>query len=94
MSAAGTTSGGRRSLVLAGTVAVLLFPMGHCVGSYLLTSDAPGVSSPLLERPAAKYKVCIEDTPYMRFHHMDLIKEIRDAGVREAAIRKVSFGSC
>ncbi|MEW6071532.1 MAG: hypothetical protein AB1726_02920 [Planctomycetota bacterium] len=86
------TNRGRRGLV-AGAALLVLCPLGLAIASRVLSlgGERP---PPLLERPAAEHERCIKDTPYMRFHHMDLLKELRDAGVRGGAKREVSLASC
>lgn len=83
-----------RTLSAVGAVLLIFFPMGYSLGAYLVRADALENVRPFLERPAPEFKECLEDAAYMRFHHMDLIKEIRDAGVRGGAIRSTSFSSC
>lgn len=87
-------SGKIRLMAAAGAIFLLLFPMGYSVASYLAHARAVEQVRPFLERPAPQIKECLDDAAYMRFHHMDLIKEIRDAGVRGGAIRSTSFASC
>ena len=83
-----------RLLAATAAMAMLLFPMGYSLASYLIKARAMEQVRPFLEKPAPNFKACLDDTVYMRFHHMDLIKEIRDAGVRGGAIRSTSLASC
>jgi hypothetical protein len=51
-------------------------------------------ANPFLEKPDPKYKECVRDTLYMRFHHMDLLKEIRVQVVREGIRSDLSLEQC
>jgi len=71
---------------------IIFFPLGYSV-----ISDALGQGNPrhqlFLERPDPKYDRCVKDTTYMRFHHMDLLKSIREAVVREGQRDKIGLTS-
>jgi len=65
--------------ILVGLAVVLLgltFPVWH--------SLAPGrsVEPPDLELPAGRLR-CVEETPYMRAHHVDLLDQWRESVVRD-----------
>ena len=65
--------------ILLGLVVVLAgltFPLWY--------SPATGRSAgpPALELPAGRSR-CVEDAPYMRAHHMDLLSRWRDSAARE-----------
>jgi len=57
---------------------LILSPIAYSAASRIFTRPP----KPFLERPEAKYKSCIEETEYMRFHHMDYLKEVREQYVR------------
>jgi hypothetical protein len=80
-----------KSTVAMATLAlVILLPIG-----YYAARDAFSRSTePFLEKPAPKYKECVRDTLYMRYHHMDLLKEIRDQVVREGKTSKITLENC
>lgn len=61
---------------------IILLPLGYSVVSYVLAHGSQS-SPPFIERPDKKYQSCVKETTYMRFHHMDLLKEIREDVVRE-----------
>ena len=94
MSAPDASSADKKRLAVVVAVLVMLFPLGYSVGSYLLSPHGTERARPLLEMPDPRHKACVEDTEYMRFHHMDYIKEMRDAGVRRGALREISLASC
>ena len=49
---------------------------------------------PFLERPDEKYDACIRETEYMRFHHMDYLKEVREEFVRHGNREGKGIASC
>jgi hypothetical protein len=83
----------RKVLFVVIPILVILFPLAYSVGAFLFSQGAQK-SQPFLEKPAAKYKKCVRDTTYMRFHHMDLLKEIRDESVREGKAEKITLENC
>ena len=93
MSAPDASGANRRRPAVIVAALVLLVPLGYSLGAYLLGGGG-AKALPLLEMPDPKHTSCVEDTEYMRFHHMDYIKEMRDAGVRRGALREISLASC
>jgi hypothetical protein len=83
----------RKGLVAVLAVVIIAFPLGYSVASSLLSARRVE-SPPLLEAPEHADEGCIRDIEYMRFRHMDLLTEMRDAGVRGGARREVSFSDC
>jgi len=75
-------SNNTRPIAMAIAVLLILIPAGYSAVSYVLAQGAQR-SRPFLERPDPKYDKCVKETTYMRFHHMDLLKEIREEVVRE-----------
>jgi hypothetical protein len=62
--------------------------------AYYLVLDALPREEPFLEKPDPKYEECVKDVDYMRFYHMDLLKEIRDEVVREGITSDISLEEC
>jgi len=82
-----------RALIVIITVVAILFPLGYSVVSAVFSQGTQS-SQPFLEKPDEKYENCVKDTTYMRFHHMDLLKEIRDEVMREGKRGEIGIGSC
>ena len=90
-------NGSTRVAVVAIVVVIILLPLGYSVVSSAFSQGAP-----LPEESDGDY--CLGDVPlkYMRFHHMDLLKEVRDEIVREGSgevefygeLRKVELDDC
>ena len=80
---------------LAAIVALLVF-VPLCVAAISqITGGAPDAPESFLEKPDPKYEDCIEDGAlYMRFHHWELLRSVREEVVRYGIRRKfVGYGS-
>ncbi len=88
-----TLNKNRKLLFVVIPILVILFPLGYGIAGFILSKDTQSVR-PFLEMPDAKYKKCVRDTTYMRFHHMDLLKGIRDESVREGKVDKITLENC
>lgn len=47
-----------------------------------------------LEEPDARWENCLRDLEYMRFHHMDLLKEARSDVIRNGLKGGVTLAGC
>ncbi len=72
---------------------IILLPIGYSVARALIprATDAPQV---FLEMPAAAFQDCVEETSYMRIHHMDLLKQIREDVIRDGIRGEVTLEQC
>jgi hypothetical protein len=72
---------------------LILIPLGHSiVGSVVRqSSETPEV---FLERPDAKYERCVKETSYMRFHHWELLRGIREEVVRYGKRGEIGLDKC
>jgi len=73
--ASSLTAGGRALLAVVILVLVIVAPIAYSVFA------VRGAESP--ERPDSKYTECIRDTEYMRFHHWELLRGLREKVVRD-----------
>jgi len=48
----------------------------------------------VLERPDPKYDKCVRDTEYMRFHHWELLRGIREDVVRYGIRGDINLNKC
>ena len=88
-----TMNSNTKRIVVTVAVVMILFPLGYSLVSGAFTGGLQDLL-PFLERPDAQYKECVRETEYMRFHHMDLLKEIREEFVRHGNRDEVGFDSC
>jgi len=70
-----------QGMVAVVAVLIILFPVGYSVLSAVV---APGQkrAGPFPETPKGKGG-CVADRTYMRFHHMELLEEVREDAVRK-----------
>jgi hypothetical protein len=80
----------KSAFAIATVVLVVLLPVGY----YAIRDAFPRSAEPFLEKPDPKYKECVRDIAYMRFHHMDLLKEIRVQAVRQGKRGDISLANC
>ena len=83
------------SIVATVSAAIILLPLGYSVvcSAFSLVGASP---EPFLEKPDGKYgEKCIggRDPAYMRFHHMELLKEVRE-DVREGRRGEIRLNDC
>ena len=74
-------------------VVVVLFPLGYSAVSSLFAQDA-AVPAQFLERPDAQYENCVRETTYMRFHHWELLREVRKEIVRYGRRGELGLAKC
>jgi hypothetical protein len=75
------------------SVLIILFPLGYSVVSNIFTFGSQP-AEPFLELPDKNLGQCVRETEYMRFHHMDLLKEIREEFVRYGNRGEIGLNSC
>jgi hypothetical protein len=71
-----------KAAVVPVAVLVILFPLGYSVVRSVVSHGAEA-AQPFLDKPDGRQERCVRDTTYMRFHHMTLLKQMRDQAVRE-----------
>ena len=81
----------RNVVVMTASLGILLVPVVMSVGKYVF---AKAYRPTFLDRPVDTSKGCVEETEFMRFHHMDLLKDLRERSVREGQRSKVTFDTC
>ncbi|NIM52662.1 MAG: hypothetical protein GTO22_26025 [Gemmatimonadales bacterium] len=71
---------------------VILVPFGYSiVRSVFLGTESRQV---FLVRPDEQYKECVRETTYMRFSHMDLLKQTREEVIREGIRGEITLSGC
>jgi hypothetical protein len=74
-------------------IVVIVFPLGYSMVSHVAAD--PADDAPLfLERPDAKYKECVKDTEYMRNHHWELLRGVREEIVRYGKRGDIALATC
>ena len=72
---------------------IILFPLGHSVVIRVIPKgdERPGV---FLELPDPKHDGCVKETLYMRFHHWELLRGIREEIVRYGKRGEIGLYKC
>jgi quinone-modifying oxidoreductase subunit QmoC len=79
----------RLSVIIA---VLILVPLAYSLVSQVVPKKAdPDV---FLERPDPKYKNCVRDAVYMRYHHWELLRGIREEVVRYGIRSDVGLSKC
>jgi hypothetical protein len=80
-------------VVVAVLLVIMLLPFGFSVAGFALGrgGQMPDV---FLEMPADYFNRCVEDTDYMRFRHMELLKKLREDFTRDGIRGNVSLTNC
>jgi hypothetical protein len=78
-----------KTVVIVMALAILV-PIAFSAVSPVFTQGP----EPFLEMPDEKYDACIRDTEYMRLHHMDYLKEVREEYVRHGIRDGKGITSC
>lgn len=80
-------------IAVAAAVVIILLPLGYSIVSNLFASAARG-PQPFLERPDEKYKECVRDTEFMRLHHWELLRAVREEVVRYGKRGEIGISKC
>jgi len=83
----------RYLFVVAILVVIILLPFGYSIIKGIFMPGIPE-SGLFLERPDEQYKNCIRETEYMRHHHWELLREVREEVVRYGKRGDISFSRC
>jgi hypothetical protein len=70
-----------RALLVAVPLLILVVPIVYSIVSSMRAQAAP-VPPEFLEMPDPQHEECVRDTDYMRFHHWELLRAVREEVVR------------
>lgn len=93
MSGEGTIGRLRTFVLVALPIVVILAPFGYSLYSHVFARDVQE-TRPFLELPAEPNEGCVRDTEYMRFHHWELLREVRDLAMRHGVRGEISLDRC
>ena len=83
----------RSVLIVVIPLLIILFPLGYSAISSLFAGKADP-EQPFLERPDPKYDKCVKETVYMRYHHWELLRGIREEVVRYGKRGEIGLKKC
>ncbi|MFH1688255.1 MAG: hypothetical protein ABIE70_12140 [bacterium] len=82
-----------RRILLAIPILIVLLPIAFSVISRVAASGVENQER-FLEKPDPKYKECVRDIEYMRYHHWELLRQIREEVVRYGKRGEVGLSMC
>ena len=80
-------------IIAAIAVLAMLAPVGYSLTRFGV-AQATEVPQVFLEMPDPQYQECVRETTYMRFHHMDLLKQTREEFIRDGIRGEVTLSGC
>jgi hypothetical protein len=83
----------RLGVIVAILIVVMLLPFGFS-GVRFAFARRDQMPDVFLEMPAPQFADCVKPTEYMRFYHMDLLKQIREEFIRDGIRTNLSLGKC
>lgn len=72
---------------------VMLLPLLLSLGGFVFGRE-PEVPRVFLEAPDPQWNACVRDATFMRFRHMDLLKEVREEVIREGMKGGITLAGC
>ena len=76
-----------------GAILAILLPLGISLAQFA-SSQAREDRQAFLKLPADKEKKCVREVSYMRYHHMDLLKQVREEAVRFGRRGEITLDGC
>lgn len=83
----------RLGVVVTALLALTLLPLGSSLVRFAF-ARGDQMEGTFLEQPDTDEASCVRETEYMRFHHMDLLKQIREEFIRDGIRGSVSLKNC
>ena len=74
-------------------ILIILAPLLYSAFGFVFGQDARD-SLPFVEVPTDKFESCVRDTEYMRYRHMELLREIRIKVVRDGIRDEMGLDVC
>ncbi|MBU0743045.1 hypothetical protein KKA85_07055 [bacterium] len=83
----------RNLAMVAIPLLIIVVPVGYSIYTFVLARDARE-AGPFLELPAAPHEGCVRETEFMRYHHWELLRQVRDEVVRGGVRGEISLDRC
>ena len=83
----------RTALLMIVIAVIILSPLAYSAVAGLVARDAQS-KNVVLEMPAPEHKDCVRETVYMRYHHWEYLREIREEVVRYGKRGDVGLFMC
>ena len=86
----GTKTGAVSAIIL---ILMILLPIAYSTVTHVFARSAPG-EEPFLQQPDPIYQNCVRETEYMRYHHWELLRGLREEVVRYGKRGDVGLHMC
>jgi hypothetical protein len=86
-------NGSKASVAVIVLVGVVLFPVGYSAFTAIFARESPN-EVPFIQVPDSQDKQCVRETSYMRYHHWELLRQIREQVVRDGIRGEIGLNSC
>lgn len=73
---------------------LILFPAGYSIVSFFSAEAVAEANQPFLEKPDPIYQDCVKETEYMRYHHWELLRTVREEVVRHGKRGEIGLNKC
>jgi len=83
-----------RTITIVAITIVILFPFVYSLFDSLLAKPADSGEVFLVMPDSTLYEECVRETEYMRFHHWELLHQVREEVVRHGIRKDISFSKC
>ena len=80
-------------IVIIIIILVLFVPLCYSIVSGVVSAGSE-IDELFLEMPDPKYKECVKDTEYMRYHHWELLRSTREEVVRYGIRSDINLDRC
>jgi hypothetical protein len=74
-------------------ILIIAAPLLYSLFGFVFGQDA-GKSMPFVEVPTDRFEKCVRDTEYMRYRHMELLRDIRIKVVRDGVRDEMGLDQC
>ena len=82
-----------RGVVATALVIIILLPFGASIVGFVIDTNRE-VPDVFLEKADPRWESCVRDPDWMRFRHMDFLKETREDVVRKGIPGGVTLSGC
>jgi hypothetical protein len=93
MNAGGKSNINKSTLAVWIPILIILIPLGYSLVRYVFAQEPQG-PQPFLEMPDEQYSSCVKETEYMRYHHWELLKDIREEVIRDGKRGEIGINKC
>jgi len=83
----------RKVLAVLIPIVLLLLPIGYSLGRLVFAPPQP-TGQPFLAAVDPQHESCVMETSYMRYHHWELLRQVREEVVRHGKRGDITLDRC